>query len=307
MSEIRDCELEMMPVPNTQPTSEIDTLTIVIPAYNEGGAIGDVLVALHEHVPNIIHEIIVVDDASTDNTAAAAQASGARVIQHRTNRGYGGSLKTGIRAARTDYVLIMDSDGQHRVEDALALWQQRRTADMVVGQRTALIHSPLWRMPGKWILGRLANYIVQQSIPDLNSGLRIMKRADVLRYMHLCPNGFSFTTTLTIAFFTQGFTVAYVPIQIQKRVGKSTVSVTTGFQTLILILRLAALFAPLRVFIPMSIFSGLVGIGWGVPFALSGRGISVGAMLAVVTGILLFALGIICDQISQLRLERYEE
>jgi glycosyltransferase involved in cell wall biosynthesis len=297
----------MMSAFGTPSAAETTTLTIIIPAYNEGSSIGAVLAALHEHVPQVIDEVIVVNDASTDNTAAVAQATGARVIQHRTNRGYGGSLKTGIRAAKTDYVLIMDSDGQHRVEDALALWQQRDTADMVVGQRTALLHSPLWRMPGKWVLGRLANYIVQRSIPDLNSGLRLMRRTDVLRYMHLCPNGFSFTTTLTIAFFTQGFTVAYVPIQIQKRVGKSTVSVSTGFQTLMLILRLAALFAPLRVFIPMSILSGLVGIGWGVPFALSGRGVSVGAMLAIVTAILLFALGIICDQISQLRLERYEE
>lgn len=291
------------------PSVEImpDSLTIVIPAFNEAMAIGNVLKTLHQHIPGTIHEIIVVDDASSDETAATAESAGSRVIRHRVNRGYGGALKTGIRAAKTEYILIMDSDGQHRVEDALALWQRRNSADMVVGQRTSLIHSPLWRMPGKWVLGRLANYIVQQHIPDLNSGMRLMRRADVLRYMHLCPNGFSFTTTLTIAFFTQGYTVEYIPIQLQKRVGKSTVSVSTGFQTLMLIIRLAALFAPLRVFLPLSLLAGLVGLGWGIPYALSGRGISVGAMLAIVTAVLLFALGIICDQISQLRLERYED
>lgn len=282
------------------------TLTIVIPAYNEGEAIGDLLEQVRRGCADIATEIIVVDDGSSDNTGEAARQTGVRVIRHPRNRGYGAALKTGIRAATTDFVLTMDADGQHRVEDALALWQGHRDMDMVVGQRTALIHSPLWRMPGKWVLGRMANYIVRQKIPDLNSGLRLMRRDIVMKYMHLCPDGFSFSTTMTLALFTQGYTVDYVPIEVQKRAGKSTVSVSTGFQTLMLILRLAALFAPLRVFLPASFFAGGVGLMWGIPYALAGNGISTGSMLAVVTAVLLFALGIICDQISQLRLERYK-
>jgi hypothetical protein len=177
---------------------------------------------------------------------------------------------------------------------------------MIVGQRTALLHSQLWRMPGKWLLSIMANYLSRQRIPDLNSGFRLMRRDVVTKYMHLCPPGFSFSTTITMAFFNRGFNVAYVPIEVEKRIGKSTVSLSTGLETIILILRIAALFDPLRVFIPISLFVGLVGVLWGIPYTLLGNGISVGSMLAIVTATLLFSLGLICDQISQLRLERYE-
>jgi len=284
-----------------------NTLTIIIPAYNEAQAITPVLEELKQTFAGIAHEIVVIDDASEDETAQAAQAAGVRVLRHAHNRGYGAALKTGIRHAETDFVLIMDADGQHRPQDAMTLWQQRDIHEMVVGQRTTLLHSPLWRMPGKWVLGRLANYIVERPIPDLNSGMRVMNRQIALKYMHLCPNGFSFTTTITIALLVQGYPVKYVPIQVQPRRGSpSTVSLSTGFRTIMLIIRLAALFAPLRVFLPLSFISAVVGIGWGIPFALAGNGVSVGSMLAIVTAVLLFALGVICDQISQLRLERYE-
>jgi glycosyltransferase involved in cell wall biosynthesis len=284
-----------------------NTLTIIIPAYNEAQAITPVLEELKQTFADIAHEIVVVDDASQDGTAQAAESAGVRVLRHAHNRGYGAALKTGIRHAESAFVLIMDADGQHRPQDAMNLWQQRDIHEMVVGQRTALLHSPLWRMPGKWVLGRLANYIVERPIPDLNSGMRVMNRQVALKYMHLCPNGFSFTTTITIALLVQGYPVKYVPIQVQPRRGSpSTVSLSTGFRTIMLIIRLAALFAPLRVFLPLSFISAVVGIGWGIPFALSGNGVSVGAMLAIVTAVLLFALGVICDQISQLRLERYE-
>lgn len=283
------------------------TLTIIIPAYNEGTVIGGVLKNVHERCGSICQEIIVVDDGSDDNTSEAASLPGITVIRHPRNRGYGAALKTGIRAAKTDYVMTMDSDGQHRVEDVQAIWHSHTDKDMIVGQRTTLLHSQLWRMPGKWLLGWMANYIVRQNIPDLNSGLRLMKRDIVAKYMHLCPDGFSFSTTITLALFTQGYTVDYLPIQVQKRQGTlSTVRLSTGFQTIMLIIRLAALFAPLRIFLPASFLCVLVGILWGIPYALTGHGVSIGAMLAIVTGVLLFALGVICDQISQLRLERYQ-
>jgi hypothetical protein len=161
-------------------------------------------------------------------------------------------------------------------------------------------------MPGKWLLWSMANYLTRRKIPDLNSGLRLIRREVALRYLHLCPSGFSFSTTITMALLSRGYSVAYVPIQVKKRVGKSTVSVATGLDTIILILRIAALFNPLRVFIPISLLIGLVGLAWGIPFALVGRGVSVGSMLAIVTATLIFGLGLLCDQISQLRLERFE-
>lgn len=281
-------------------------LTVVVPALNEERIIGEVIREVQDKCADFLQEIIVVDDGSTDSTARIAGEAGARVISHKRNMGYGAALKTGIRNTRTAFVLTMDSDGQHRSEDVVRLWKACGSADMVVGERTALIHSPLWRMPGKWVLGRMADYLTGCRIRDLNSGLRIMRRDVVLKYLHLCPSGFSFSTTMTMALLSRGYDIAYVPIDVNWRVGRSAVKVITGLETIILILRIAALFGPLRIFVPASAVIGLAGLAWGIPIVVLGRGVSVGSMLAIVTAILLFGLGLLCDQISQLRLERYE-
>ncbi|MDO8559760.1 MAG: glycosyltransferase family 2 protein [bacterium] len=282
-------------------------LTIIIPALNEESAIARVIADIKEKCAAVVHEIIVVDDGSTDRTAQVAQQAGARVLRHYRNIGYGAALKTGIRQAQTEYIVTMDADGQHRASDVNRLWEQASSCDMVVGQRVGFHNSPLWRMPGKRLLRLMANYITRYHIPDLNSGLRVLRRTVVLQYLHLCPSGFSFSTTITVAMLSQGRSVVYVPIQVERRVGKSTVTVTTGLDTIILILRIAALFEPLRVFVPASVLIGTTGVLWEIPIALAGLGVSVGSMLAIVTAILLFGLGLICDQISQLRLERLRE
>ena len=131
---------------------------------------------------------------------------------------------------------------------------------MVIGNRTSLLHSPLWRMPGKWMLNIMANYLVKERIPDLNSGLRVIRREDALRYLHLCPSGFSFSTTITMVMLSRGYDVKYIPIKVEKRVGKSSISLKTGFETLLLILRLATLIDPLRIFVPMSLIIGFIMI-----------------------------------------------
>jgi hypothetical protein len=177
---------------------------------------------------------------------------------------------------------------------------------MVVGQRARAIHSPLWRMPGKWLLTILTNHLIGRRIPDLNSGLRLLRREVALKYLHLCPSGFSFSTTMTMALLCRGYDVTFAPIEVQPRLGHSTVSWTTGFETLVLVLRVAVLFNPMRVFIPASLLIGAIGIAWGVPYMVLGRGVSVGSMLAIVTAVLLFGLGLLCDQVSQMRLERFE-
>jgi len=281
-------------------------LTIVIPAYNESEGLEKVLLDLQAETSDLAEEIILVDDGSQDDTAAIAKASGVRVISHKRNIGYGASLKSGIRTADTDYILTMDSDGQHHPDDVNKLWQQVEDFDMVIGSRTSLLHSPIWRMPGKWLLNIMANFLVRQRIPDLNSGLRIIRREDALRYLHLCPAGFSFSTTITLVMLSRGYDVKFVPIEVSKRVGVSYVSIKTGFETLLLIMRLATLIDPLRIFVPVSLLIGLVGFLWEIPYAVAGRGVSVGSMLAIVTALLCFVLGLISDQISQLRLERYE-
>jgi glycosyltransferase involved in cell wall biosynthesis len=281
-------------------------LTVVIPAFNEQDALAAVLTDLHANCRDVVGGVIVVDDGSSDDTAAVAREHGATVVAHPTNLGYGAALKTGIRHAETAFVATMDADGQHSGAAIRRMWERRHEGDMVVGARIGLVHSRAWRMPGKWLLTLMAVYLTRRRIPDLNSGLRVY-RADVLRkYIHLCPNGFSFTTTTTLALMSRGWRVVYVPFDILPRRGTSTVSVVTGLETIVLILRIVALFHPLRVFVPAAAVIGAGGIIWGLPIALVGRGISVGSMLAIVTAVILFALGLLCDQLSQLRLERFE-
>ena len=281
-----------------------EMISIIIPAFNEEASIGSVVQDLIKGFKGKKCEILVIDDGSGDQTGDSARKTGATVIRHSRNKGYGASLKTGIRIAHGNWVLFMDADGQHRAEDALKLLSAIGQNDMVVGQRAQLVHSPFWRMPGKWALGWMANYLTRQRIPDLNSGLRLIKRDIVARYMDLCPNGFSFSTTITMIMFNRGYEIGYVPFQIKVRKGKSTVSVATGFDTLLLILRIATLIDPLRIFVPLSLIIGFVGLAWGIPYAITGHGISVGSMLAIVTSILLFSIGLISDQISQMRLEK---
>ena len=282
-------------------------LTIVIPAYNEERGVGQVLKEIGETCSDLVHEVIVVDDGSRDETAKVAERNGARVIRHKENEGYGAALKSGILAAKTEFVLTMDADNQHQAEDIPRLWKEIDDNDMVVGHRSKIVHSAFWRMPGKWVLASLANYLTRKRIPDLNSGFRLIRKDLALKYLHLCPSGFSFSTTITMAAISRGHNVAYVPIEVAKRSsGQSAVSVSTGFDTLILILRIATLFDPLRVFIPLSAGVGACGVLLGIYYILKAFTISGAPILLLVTSMLLFVLGLLCDQISQLRLERFE-
>jgi len=284
----------------------VDTLTVIVPALNESAHISDVLAELRRDCGDFVTEVVVVDDGSTDETAATAAGSGATVIRHPANMGYGASLKSGLRHATTQYVATFDGDGQHVAAELRKLWEARAGAVMIVGARRRLIHSPLWRMPGKWLLVAVASYLVRRRIPDLNSGMRLLSRDVALRYAHLCPRGFSMSTTLTMAVISRGWPVSFIPIDVRPRRGSSTVTIATGLETLVLLLRIICLFNPLRLFVPASALVALIGIAWGIPYAMAGRGVSVGSLLAIVTATLLFSLGLICDQVSQLRLERHE-
>ncbi|MCL4258039.1 MAG: glycosyltransferase family 2 protein [Anaerolineales bacterium] len=282
------------------------SLTIIIPGYNEGQKVQQQIQLILASKPDWVERIIFVDDGSADGTGDFAQKAGAEVIRHSANRGYGAALKTGIRAATTSHVATIDSDGQHNFADLVRMWELAAHNEMVVGNRQSHLKSGLWRLPGKWLIGKMANYLTRTKIPDVNSGLRIIHRETALRYLHLCPQGFSFSTTITVTFISRGYKVAYLPIHVEKRMGKSSVTISTGFEALLLVLRLASLFEPLRIFVPISLILGLAGLAWSVPYAFAGRGISIGALLAFVASILLFSIGLISDQISQLRLEKYE-
>ncbi|MBS4095610.1 MAG: glycosyltransferase family 2 protein [Sulfuricella sp.] len=280
-----------------------ESVSIIIPAYQEGEVVGEVVANVLRVVQTLgcSCEVLVIDDGSTDNTGEAARQAGAQVLVHPYNRGYGASLKTGIRAATGRTVIFMDADGQHDPEDIRRLLADRQVFDMVVGARRRSQGSPMWRKPGKLFLGLLANNLTGRNIPDLNSGFRALDREMALRFLPIMPDGFSFSTTSTIAAFRGGYTVHYVPIQVAPRVGKSTVTVADGFKTIMLIIRIVTLFAPLRVFMPVSMLSmalgvGLVSVGYWQNGAASLKGIMV-----ILASILFFLFGILVDQVTAIR------
>lgn len=278
--------------------------TIVIPAFREEGAIGNVVRGLLTSVPRMTasFELIVIDDGSDDRTAEVATAAGARVISHPYNKGYGASLKTGIRAAKGRTVIFMDADGQHRVEDLPNLLDNRSRFDMVVGQRKGTAGSPLWRKPGKRILAWVVNRLAGRRVPDFNSGFRAIDRRLALRILPLMPDGFSFSTTSTIACFRGGFTVGYVPIEVQPRAsGVSSVTVSDGFRTLLLIIRLVTIFAPLRVFIPVSAVTFAIGLFYIVHAYSTIGEASLKGILMILASLHFFLFGILVDQVSALR------
>jgi glycosyltransferase involved in cell wall biosynthesis len=245
-----------------------EAVTVVIPAYNEARGVGHVVEAVRKNLKaaRIPHEILVVDDGSRDETALQAKMAGARVVSMGENRGYGASIKAGLRECSTNLVAILDADGTYPARELPALIRQAETADMVVGARIkAGAAIPLLRRFPKWLLGKWANYLADRRIPDLNSGMRVFKKSITARYEGLCPNGFSFTTTLTLALECHGYIVKYHPIAYAPRVGSSKIRpFRDTFNFFSLVLRVVMYFKPLKIFIPLSGIIFLSGLGLGV-------------------------------------------
>ena len=290
-------------------------LTVIIPCYNEEKGIRDTILTLLPTTQKHNWQIIVINDGSTDKTLEIInEISGIEVINHIQNKGYGASLKTGINASNTEYISFYDADGQHRPEDLEKLAKKAEYSDMIVGARDKSSHKDWSRKPGKWVLGKFANFISGQKIPDLNSGLRVIRKSEIANYLHLFPEGFSFSTTSTIAFMNLGKKVEYLPIQTKKRVGKSTVKqLKHGSSTLLLILRLMVLFNPLRVFLPTSFFLLFTGIfyqlGFGIYTYINEGKIEIfqGSILFIITGIIIFFFGLMTDQISEIRKHQFQK
>lgn len=276
-------------------------VSIVIPAYNEEEGIGTMIKELRAYDNS--WEIIVVDDGSSDKTREIAQKKQAVVLQHPYNIGYGAALKTGIRAAKHNAIVIMDADRQHRdFEDIDRLLEHIDTYDMVVGARSFESYQPFFRRIGKWFFTKLANYLIQKKIPDLNSGFRAFRKELVVNHLPLLPNRFSFTTTLTLLTFSEGKTVKYVPIKTYKRVGKSTVKLfKDGFETILSMLRIIMLFNPLRVFLPFSIILFILGITRLFTGIIVGIDYTITSILGILSGLLIFFFGLLADQIASLR------
>jgi glycosyltransferase involved in cell wall biosynthesis len=281
-------------------------VSVVIPAYNEGPHIGPGL----EQVRNALEssgwefEIVVVDDGSADDTARAAAARGVRVLQHKRNRGYGAALKTGIAGALHPWILITDADGTYPAEAIPAILARAADNAMVVGARTGqTVKIPLIRRPAKWFLKRLASYLAGQELPDLNSGLRLMRRDLVERYLHLLPSGFSFTTTITLAAACNEHDVEYVSIDYHARLGESKIRPWHAYEFTLLILRTIVFFNPLKVFIPlgaMLMTAGLVKFAYDV----TQSNLSESAIFAMLTAMLFWAVGLLADQNSRIAMGR---
>ena len=282
-------------------------VTIVIPAYNEEAAIASVVDGLLEALPDA--ELLVINDGSVDDTARCARDAGAQVIDHDHNRGYGAALHTGTERAQRDYILFCDSDGQHSVGDVGRLIDACDGHDMVVGERGKDSHVDHTRRPGKLILRLFANHLAGEKIPDLNSGLRILKKSVLLKYLHLMPTGFSFSTTCTFAMLKSGRHIKWVPISVSKRIGTSTVGqLRHGSQTLLLMLRLTVLFEPLRVFLEIATGLAVLSLCSLIIDIVVNRAFNVGdtTVLLGVATLIVFLFGLLCDQISAIRRELHD-
>jgi len=283
---------------------ENNEISIVIPAYNEENAISESIQTINSVMreTSMQYEIIVVDDGSSDKTAERAKKEDARVIQLEENMGYGAALKTGIRRSSYETIVIIDADGTYPADMIPALVDALGDYDMVVGARTGdHVQAPKVRAPAKWVLKKLASYLAGRPIPDLNSGLRVIRKSLVKRFVHLLPQGFSFTTTITLASLCSGSLVKYVPINYYARVGTSKIRPSHAFEFLLLIIRTIVYFNPLKVFLPIgAIFftGGMIKFIYDVYIG----NFSETALLGFVGAMVVWAIGLLSDQISKIAL-----
>ena len=291
--------------PNAEFRQQV-TVSIVIPAYNEAAVIGDVVARARSVCPDA--EIIVVDDGSTDDTAARARQAGALVVRHPYNKGNGAAVKTGIRHTMGDYIVLIDGDGQHDAADIPRLLSYFPEYDMVVGARQMVSQANWARAIVNGIYNAFATYVTGERIKDLTSGFRAIKRPLARQFLYLLPNTFSYPTTITLACLRAGFSVRYVPILANRRVGRSKIKpLTDATRFLLIILRIATFFSPMKVFLPVSMSCLFVGAGFAIHRLLRYHFFSPSAQLLIVAGLLIFMLGLISEQVAGLRFQHSED
>ena len=274
--------------------------SVVIPAFNEERGIVPTLRELRAVLNGLEYELLVVDDGSRDRTAELARAEGVTVVQQPVNRGYGAALKTGIRRAKHDVIVITDADGTYPASAIPGLVAGCETYEMVVGARVgANVAIPLARRPAKWVLGKLASYLAGRAIPDLNSGLRAMRRELVARYEHLLPSGFSFTTTITLSALCRDHLVRFDAIDYRAREGESKIRPRHAYDFFLLILRTIVYFNPLKIFLPVGAAFFLAGLA-KFAYDVTRENLSESAIFAFITGFLVWGLGLLSDQLSRI-------
>lgn len=277
--------------------------SVVVPAFNERDAIGALVTDLRTVAR--WHEILVVDDGSSDGTGQAAEASGARVLRHPYNKGNGAAVKTGIRHASGDHVLIIDADGQHHPADAARLVALLGEYDLVVGARARKTQATWARGVGNWLLNRLASHLTGRPIPDLTSGLRAARRDCLLEFLHLIPNTFSTPTTTTLAFIRSGYSVAFVPIDAAQRQGRSKIRLASdGARFFLILLKVITIFSPLRIFLPVCLATFVIGAGYAVWTIATQSHVTNSSVLLILISVVMLLIGLVSEQIATLRFER---
>jgi glycosyltransferase involved in cell wall biosynthesis len=278
-------------------------VTIVIPAYNEEAGIAAGIDAVEQALETSgwKYEIIVVDDGSTDATARLAAEHGVEVVRLGANRGYGAALKAGIALAKFPWVAIIDADATYPAWEFTGMLQRVESNDMVVGARIgSQVRDPLARRPAKWILRKFAGMLAGQHIPDLNSGMRVIRKSLVGEFASILPSGFSFTTTITLAMICSGYSVAYVPIDYFKRVGRSKIKPFHALKFAFLIFRTILLFRPVRVLAPVSLLVILAGL-LKLAFDLQAAHVSASAGIILLQGILIWCIALVAGRNVRLR------
>jgi len=280
-------------------------VTVLLPAFNEEQAIGNTVKKIRQLHPDF--EVLVVDDGSTDNTMQVAMDAGANVWPHPYNIGNGAAIKSGLRVARGEWVIMMDADGQHQPEDIVKLLEHKDKYDMVVGARSKGSKTSLHRDIANKFYNRFASYVTKFEIQDLTSGFRLIKTEIAKQYIYLLPNTFSYPTTLTMAYLRSGRSVKYIPIQTLTRKGKSKIKlVGDGIRFILIITKVATLFSPLRFFLPIS--GILFGTGlcyYLYTFFTASRFTNMSALLFS-SSLIIFMMGFVSEQISQMRYDRVQ-
>lgn len=274
----------------------------MIPAFNEAASIGPLVSGLRKEGDWL--EILVVDDGSTDSTAAEAAAAGARVISHPYNKGNGAAIKSGLRHAAGRSVLILDADGQHRPADARRLVSRLSTYELVVGARSEATQAGTARRLGNAALNQLASYLTERPIPDLTSGFRAARRDCLLEFTHLLPNGFSTPTTTTLAFIKAGYSVWFEPVEAAHRSGESKIKLRSdGIRFFLIILKVITIFSPLRIFVPLSGAAFAVGAAYAMWTILTQSHVTNTSVVLILMSVFIFLFGLISEQIASLRFE----
>ncbi|WP_205623671.1 glycosyltransferase family 2 protein [Desulfogranum japonicum] len=279
------------------------SVTVLLPAFNEELSIGNTIRKIKELYPDF--EVLVIDDGSTDQTMNVAMEAGADVCPHPYNIGNGAAIKTGIRCANGEWIIMMDADGQHDPDDIARLLEYKDTHDMIVGARNSEGQASMLRNFANKIYNNLASYVTKFKVEDLTSGFRLVKTETARDFVYLLPNTFSYPSTLTIAYLRSGRSIKYLPIKISKRQGKSKIKLfQDGMRFFLIITKIATLFSPLRIFLPVSLFFFIMGMGHYVyTFFTLHRFTNMSALL-LSTSAIVFMMGLVSEQVTQIRYER---